>query len=390
MSHLYLDCSRGISGDMAVAALLDLGFPEVALRETVAALGLSGQVRLAVSATSRCCVGATGLAVSWDAPPPLRRLSDVLSLIEEGRLPAPVAAQAAATFRLLAAAEGRVHRVPPEEIHFHELGALDTLVDVVGFTAGLHHLGVTRVSASPVPWFRGRVATSHGPLPLPAPAVLELLRGATFFPGEAEEELVTPTGAALLATHAASFGPPPPLRLTAVGYGAGTRDGSLLRAVLGEEYPGATEAGWEEIVVLETNLDDLDPRLYPPLLERLLGEGALDAFLTPTLMKKGRPGTQLTALAPPAAAPALCDLLLRETSTLGVRVRPVRRRTAGRQIRPVETAYGTVRVKLSLLDGTVVGATPELEDCRILAQERSVPLKRVLAAAQAAAAALLP
>ncbi|MDA8066780.1 MAG: nickel pincer cofactor biosynthesis protein LarC [Thermaerobacter sp.] len=389
MRHLYLNCFDGISGDMALAALLDLGLPEAVLRDVLRALGLEHQVRLAVRATTQHSIGATALEVVCAAAQPLRRLSEILSLLGEAGLPDGVRERSAATFHLLVEAEGRVHGVSPAQVNLHELGALDTIVDVVGFAAGLDHLKIQAVSASPVPWFTGRIETEHGFLSLPAPAVLELLRGIPIVPGERAEEIVTPTGAALLVVHAGSFGPPPAFRLKSVGYGAGRRAGSLLRAVLGE-VEVAAEGSWEEIAVLETNLDDMDPRLYPPLLEQLLGAGALDAFATTVQMKKGRPGVQLTVLALPEKAGELCDLLLLETTSLGVRVQQLRRRVAAREIRRVDTAYGSVRVKLAMLAGRVVGANPELEDCRSLAQQRGVPLKVVMASAQAAAQAAYP
>ncbi len=376
---------------MALAALFDLGFPAKALRELLAALGLSDQVSFEAVPVRRLSVGATAMHLVLADTQPLRRLPEIVALLDNSPLPDRVRERAASVFRLLAQAEGRVHRIPPEEVHFHELGALDTIVDVVGFAAGLEYLAIEAVTASPLPWFGGQVEFSHGRLPLPAPAVLELLRGAPFWPGTREEELITPTGAALLREYAVTFGPPPPFRLVAVGYGAGQREGSLLRAIMGEAAGVEDNAeavlgeGWETIAVLESNLDDLDPRLYPPLLEGILAAGALDAYITPVQMKKGRPGVQVTVLSPLGKLGELGERLLRETTTLGVRVQQVQRRVAGRQTRRVETAYGPVRVKLAVLGGEVVGVNPEFEDCRVLAKDLGVPLKLVLAAAQVAA-----
>ena len=386
----YVDCPSGASGDMILGALLDAGLPLDELQEALRALPLAGytitaeRVRRGALAATQARVRTTG------EQQPARHLSDVLAIVQAAGLPAPVRERATRVFNRLAEAEARVHGITPEQVHFHEVGAVDAIVDVVGACLGLHLLGVREVYASPLPLGRGRVRSAHGTLPLPAPAVLELLAlaGAPTVPHAASVELVTPTGAAILTTLARFE--QPPLRLSRIGYGAGTREEpapNVLRLWLGQRDETAPRE--ERLLVLEANIDDMPAELFGHAMERLLEAGALDAWCTPLTMKKSRPGTLLSALCRPDERAALLDVVLRETSTFGVRVREITRYAAARELRRVETPFGPVSVKLKLLDGAPAGAAPEYEDCRRLAAERGVPLAQVYAAALAAATPLL-
>jgi pyridinium-3,5-bisthiocarboxylic acid mononucleotide nickel chelatase len=386
----YFDCPSGVSGDMILGALLDAGLPLDDLCAALSTLPLEGYT-LAAEPVRRGALGATRALVEVQREEHgQRRLRDVLEIIAAGGLPDPVKTRAGAVFERLAAAEAHVHRIAPDAVHFHEVGAVDAIVDVAGACVGLHLLGVREVYASPLPLGRGSVGTAHGPVPLPAPAVLELLARAKAptMPHEATLELVTPTGAAILTTLARFE--QPRLRLARIGYGAGGREQpepNVLRVWLGEREGGEMEG--EQLLVLEANVDDMPGELFGHALEFALAAGALDAWCTPLTMKKSRPAAMLSVLCRPTDRAALLGLLLRETSTFGVRVRDVTRYATAREAHPVETPFGAVQVKLKILDGAVAGAAPEYEDCRRLAAACGVPLPQVYAAALAAAAPLL-
>ncbi len=415
----YLDCPSGVSGDMLLGALLDAGLDADALRAVLATLPLpSDSYTLTAAPVRRGALGATQARVELARREHAHRhLSDVLDIIARSGVPEAVKESASAVFRRLAAAEAHVHRVTVEEVHFHEVGAVDAIVDIVGVCAGLHLLGVDELYCSPLPLGRGHVWTEHGLLPLPAPAVLQILAGADAptVPHAAELELVTPTGAALVA-DLARFAQPA-MRLERVGYGAGTRaepapnllrlwlghpisphlptlspsrDESVLppSPVRGRGVEGEGSESIETLVVLEANIDDMPAELFGYAVERLFAVGALDAWCSPLVMKKGRPATLLSALCRPNDRAAVLDVLMRETSTFGVRGYAVTRYAAGRETREAETPYGAVRVKLKVLDGVVAGLAPEYEDCRRVAAERGIALPLVYAAALAAAAPL--
>ena len=388
-SFAYFDCFAGVAGDMVLGALLDAGASERVLREGLDQLDLH-PFEVEVGAAVRGGIGATQVTVHAESRT-RRTWGDLRELLARAELAEPVRRRALATFAGLAEAEGRVHRVAPEEIHFHEVGAVDAVVDVVGAALLLHDLGVGEVWASPVATGRGLVRSEHGVLPVPAPAVLELLRGAPLHAGGVEAELTTPTGAAILAASVSRFGELPPLRLARVGYGAGSRIHrelpNLLRVILGERL--GQEPGGDGALVLEANIDDMTPELAPWVLDRLLEAGASDAWFTPVHMKKGRPGITLSVLCPPGAEAALRSVLWRETSTLGVRGLPVRKWMLERRIVEVEVLGGKARVKLGLDQGAVVNLAPEFADCAQLAAETGQPLKEVMARAQAAALAAL-
>jgi uncharacterized protein (TIGR00299 family) protein len=376
----HLDCVGGIAGDMLLAALLDAGASQDRLDAVPGYLGI-GAVEIRVTRVERHGIAALHVDVVPPADPPPRTWRRMRELVEAADLPAPAAARARAVLGRLAEAEAAVHGAPVDDVHFHELGGVDTLVDVCGAAVLLDDLGVERVTCSPLPVAHGLTGAAHGVLPLPAPATVELLRGAQITGEAGGKELVTPTGAALAVTLADSFGPPPPLVLESVGYGAGTDDPperpNLLRVLLGAPVPGAAC----EVVLLETNLDDLNPELVPDAVERCFAAGALDVWTSPVQMKKGRPGIVLSALARPAAERAVATAILEETSALGVRVSRLARYELERDERLVEVNGGTVRVKVGRLDGRVVNVAPEHDDCAAVARRSGRPVKAVWAEA---------
>lgn len=380
----YLDCIGGLAGDMLLAALLDAGAPTEALRGLPGRLGLA-EVEIRVSRVERHGIGATHVDVVPPPRPPERTWRGMRQLVEGADLPARVREGALRALGLLAQAEARVHGTPVDDVHFHELGGVDTLVDTCGASLLLGELGVERVVCSPLPLARGLTRAEHGVLPLPAPATVELLRGAQVRGVPGAEELVTPTGAALAVAFADAYGDVPAMTLERAGYGAGTSDfldrPNLLRVLLGT----AVAAERADVVLLETNLDDLSPELVPDAAERAFAAGALDVWTSPAQMKKGRPGFVVSALARPADEPAVARALLEETSALGLRVSRLRRYELEREERRVEVDGGTVRVKVGLLDGRVVNLAPEHDDCAALARRTGRPVKSVWAAALAAA-----
>ena len=379
----YLDCFSGISGDMLLGALVDAGLSLEVLKADLACLSLSGYDIKAAKVTKGGIAG-TQVSVEVREEQAHRGLHDILKIIDASSLPEETKETSRRIFTRLAEAEARVHNQPVEDVHFHEVGAVDAIVDVVGACCGLRRLGVTELYSSPLPLGGGWVNTAHGRLPVPAPATAELLKGALLYAGPVQAELVTPTGAAIVTTLCRNFGPMPPMTVSQVGWGAGARDlphPNLLRLFLGEP---AVKAAEQRLALLETNLDDMNPELFEHLMDRLLAAGALDVFYTPIVMKKSRPATLVSVLAEPEKVDALSAILFRETTTLGVRVQEVSRRCLERRSVEVETPYGRVRVKLGLLGAETVTAAPEYEDCRRIANERGVPLKGVYEAAQAA------
>jgi pyridinium-3,5-bisthiocarboxylic acid mononucleotide nickel chelatase len=393
----YLDCVGGVAGDMLLAALLDAGAPEQALREVPGRLGLE-HVELRVTRVQRHGIGALHLDVIADHDHHDRSWRSIREQLAAAELDDSVRSRSISVFERLAAVEGAIHGLPAEDVHFHELGAADTLVDVVGAVTLLERLDVARLECSPLPVGRGIVRAAHGSLPLPAPATASLLVDAPVFGVELEAELVTPTGAALVSTLADGWGVIPPMTLQRIGYGAGTADFSeranLVRVLLGLETPdqppadhgvGDLALGEHEVVLLETNLDDLSPELVPDAVQSCFAAGALDVWTVPVAMKKGRPGIVLCALARPEAQAAVARAILTETSSLGVRVASLRRYELERQLRKVEVEGGSVRVKLGMLDGRVVNVAPEHDDCAMIARSTGAPVKSVWAAALAAA-----
>lgn len=379
----YLDCVGGIAGDMLLAALLDAGASADLLRSVPERLRL-GPVEIRSERVERHGVGALHVEVVQPPSPPPRTWRAMRELVEAGDLPPRARARALGAFRRLAEAEAKIHGSDVDHVHFHELGGVDTLVDICGAALLLEELGVARVICSPLPYTRGLVEAAHGVLPVPAPATVELLRGAIVHGVEGTRELVTPTGAALAAELAESFGPPPALVLERVGYGSGSDDfperPNLLRVLLGTAVAPAAA-----VVLIETNLDDLIPELVPDAVERCFAAGALDVWTVPAQMKKGRPGLVLSALARPAAEEAVAAAILAETSALGVRISRLERRELEREERTVEVEGEPVRVKVGLLDGRVVNLAPEHDDCAAVARRSGRPVKSIWAEALARA-----
>ncbi|HEY7140846.1 MAG TPA: nickel pincer cofactor biosynthesis protein LarC [Methylomirabilota bacterium] len=380
MRIAYFDCPSGASGDMVLGALVDAGCELATLEAALGSLGVEGW-RLEARAVERGGLRGTHLVVRTEPARRFQTLGDMLRPISASRLPDAVKTRARAVLERLAEAEARVHQVPVEAVHFHEVGDLDTLVDVVGSVAGLDALGVDRVHVSPLPIGGGTVKTAHGLLPVPAPATAELLRGFPVYDNGVAAELVTPTGAAILTT----LGTPgrlPAMTLERIGWGAGTRElpvPNLLRVLLGETASEESSPGdVETLVTVETTIDDMSPQLYEPLVERLLAAGALDVYLTPVVMKRSRPGTVLTALAPPELAERLAELLFRETTTIGVRWGEVRRRRLPREMVRLPTTFGPVTFKVSTLGGRAVTVTPEFEEVRRIADAEGRPVREVL------------
>jgi len=411
MNIAYLDTPSGISGDIFLGCLLDAGWPLERLQAVVEALRLPpGSWRVDAQPVMKGPLQATLAVVEVEEGDAHRHLSDVTAIIRAGDLPTVVQKRAIGVFTRLAEAEAKVHGTTVEQIHFHEVGALDAIVDIVGVCAGLYELGIERLHASPLPLGHGWAQTMHGRIPLPAPATLELLAaaGVPTVPAPGPGELVTPTGAALLA-ELADFSQPR-MTLQRIGYGAGRKKfawPNVARLWIGEgvalgsrretktheeekkEYPPesaqSASSAFHSLVVIETNIDDMNPELYEPVRERLFGAGALDVWTTAIGMKKGRPGTLLSVLGAAEKESALARIVLRETTTLGVRVYPVTRHIAEREFWTVETVYGPVQVKVKILDGEAVGAKPEFDDCKRLADAAGVPVRMVYEAALAAA-----
>jgi uncharacterized protein (TIGR00299 family) protein len=380
----YLDCFSGISGDMLLGALVDAGLSMQTLREDLAKLPLSGYEVTAEQVTK---AGITGTQVQVKAghEHAHRGLDDILEIIGMAELPAEVTGPARRAFERLAEAEARVHGHSVEEVHFHEVGAVDAIVDIVGAFCGLYRLGIEEVYASPLPLGGGWVDTEHGRLPVPAPATVELLRGVPSYGGPVEAELVTPTGATIVTTAAKEFGLMPPMTIKAIGWGAGHKDLShpnMLRVFLGEPAVRPRE---QHLSVIETNIDDMNPELFGHVMEALFEAGALDVYYTPIVMKKSRPATLVSVLTETPLVDTLSEILFRETTTLGVRVSEVARRCLEREWREVQTQWGPVRIKVGRLNGEVVNVAPEYEDCARLAREKGVPAKAVWEAAREAA-----
>jgi hypothetical protein len=381
MKLAYFDCFSGISGDMTLGALLDAGCDLEHLRGELRGLQVPGW-DLSAEKVWKNGMAATFAQVKTEDQLKHRSLSAILEILKNSQLAAPVREHAAAIFHKLGEAEARVHDVPLEKIHFHEVGAVDAIVDIVGVCIGFHALGVEKFACSPLNVGGGTAKMAHGVLPVPAPATANLLQGKPTYSNGVQRELVTPTGAAIVATLCDSFGPQPAMSVAAIGYGAGTADlegqPNVLRIMIGEAVEKAVPGYDQEITVIEANLDDMNPQIYGYFQEKALAAGALDVFTTPVQMKKNRPGTLMTVLCRPSDVQALMALIFAETTTFGVRTYSAQRRVLPRESVKVATKFGEVRVKLSRVNGRVLHAAPEYDDCRKLAEEKNVPLQRVI------------
>jgi hypothetical protein len=427
--HLHLEPTSGIAGDMAVAALVDAGVPAKVVTDALGAMGVDG-LRVRFERRRRGAFVGRGFVVSWpgsarrsprhgDAHPhdhdglrphhdhdhghvqghgvaahghDHRDYAEVKRLLGRARLDADARALASDIFGRIAHVEAALHGTRVDRVTFHEVGAYDSIADVVGAAAAIAWLAPSSIGSLPPVVGTGRVRTAHGEMPVPAPATAALLRGVPVL-AEGHGELTTPTGAAIVAAIVDAFGPPPPLSIVAIGYGAGTREladrPNVLRVLVGARIGRAAAPAAGEIVRVEANLDDMSPQLVAPLLEALLEAGAVDVWSTPIVMKKGRPALEVTALAPPGALSKVQRAFFRHSTTLGVRLQPMARAVLARAFETVATPYGAVRVKLGALDGEILGAQPEFEDCRRLASRAQVPVRVVMAAATAAAHGLL-
>jgi pyridinium-3,5-bisthiocarboxylic acid mononucleotide nickel chelatase len=381
----YFDCFSGISGDMVLGALVDAGADLRQIERELRKLKLEGWA-LSAEKVKRRTIFATRVKVEASEQHHHRGLSVILRMIDEAGLAPRAAERARRIFTRLGEAEAYVHQEPIEKVHFHEVGAIDSIIDIVGAAIGFELLALDEFACSAFDVGSGQVKTAHGLLPVPAPATAELLRGAPTYSSGILRELVTPTGAAIATTLSTSYAQLPRMTLRAIGYGAGTADlvekANVLRLLVGENAVSEATEYWDApVTVIETNVDDMSPQLYGYFVDRALAAGVLDVFSTAVQMKKNRPGLLITILCESEDVSRVIDMVFRETTTIGVRTYEVRRKTLDRELVPVETEFGSVRVKLSLSEGLVMNAAPEYEDCQKIAMERGVPLKQVIAAA---------
>jgi uncharacterized protein (TIGR00299 family) protein len=411
---LYFDCFSGAAGDMVLGALIDAGVPLADVRGALGSLAVSAD-SVWTERVMRAGVSATKFHVRGEGPPldhahdheghdhhphhdqphthaheerhhgAHRSLADISALIDGSALSAPGKTRAKALFQTLGAAEAAIHGTSMDKVHLHEVGALDSIIDIVGTVFAIESLKVDRIVSSPLNVGSGSITSAHGLYPVPAPATMRLLAGVPIYSGAQKAEMVTPTGALLIQSYASAFGTIPAMKVQAIGYGAGSRDfadtPNVLRVLLGESDATAPS---HSVVVIEAEIDDMNPQIFGLLMDRLLGEGALDVFYTAIQMKKNRPGTLLTIVATPDARERLTATVFRETTTIGVRYREMTRECLDRETVTIETPLGTVRFKVARRDGEMLNASPEFDDCARIARERDVPLKDVQAAASKA------
>jgi len=391
MRVLYFDCFCGVSGDMLLASLLDLGADKQQVRAALDATRLTGY-ELKVEKVVKGGLAATSVTVDVaDQNSPERGLPDIETMIDQGDLNDELKRRSKSVFRRLAETEARIHNTTPERIHFHEVGAIDSIVDIVGGLAALETLKVDEVYCSPVHLGTGEVRCKHGTLPVPAPATVALLQGVPVYSRGIPTELTTPTGAALITTLAAEFGPVPPMRIEAAGYGAGKKDvaerPNVLRAIVGETAGEGAET--DLVAVLETTIDDMNPEYYPWLVDRLFEAGVKDVFLAPVIGKGGRPGTSVVVICDTGIVDKIAGVVFEETSSFGVRYRFESRMKLSRESREVDTIWGKAGVKIGRIGGKIVSVSPEYRECRRVAEREGVPLKRVYEEARAAARTIL-
>jgi pyridinium-3,5-bisthiocarboxylic acid mononucleotide nickel chelatase len=383
---LIMEPFSGISGDMMIGSLLDLGFNFDELKDKLSLLSLKGY-KLSCEKCTRSGITATKFDVEAGHSHHHRGFTDIRQMIESSGLSPWVKEKSIECFRRLAEAEGKIHGTTLEKVHFHEVGAVDSIIDIVGTMIALESFMPAQIFSAPINVGQGTLQCQHGTYPVPGPAAQELLKGIPVFTNEVTGELTTPTGAALLATLVDSFGPRPMVKLLSAGYGAGTRqtpgNANVLRISFGELTENASEkvSPEEKVAVIDATIDDMSPQIYGYFQEKALAAGALDVYSTPIQMKKNRPALKLTCICSVADLDRLAELVFRETTTIGIRYNYAHRKTLGREFHKVETGYGTVTMKVSLLDGKKVNFVPEFEDCRRLASENGVALKEVQAAA---------
>lgn len=386
----YFEMFSGISGNMVLGALIDLGLDPKSLESELNKLGLQNEYEIKIEKVSRSHIGGTYVDVhlhdhehehdhahdhAHDHDHHGRNLEDINKIIETSELSRTIKEKSKTIFLNLAKAEAKVHRTEINEIHFHEVGAVDAIVDIVGSVTGLELLGIDRIYASSINTGQGYVIAAHGKLPVPAPATMELLKNVPTYSSGTEKELTTPTGAAIITSLSAYFGPKPLMRVEKVGYGAGTYEieiPNLLRINVGN-----VEQGSKKMKVVETNIDDMNPQFYEYIMEKLFEKGALDVYFTPIQMKKNRPATKISVIVDAENLFKINEILLKETTTLGVRIFDIEREIVDRKIKEVETQFGKVKVKVGILDGKTVNIAPEYEECKKIAKEKGLPIKTV-------------
>jgi uncharacterized protein (TIGR00299 family) protein len=377
MKIAYFDCFSGASGDMILGALIDAGLSPRRLREELKKLHLPA-ITVKVKKVLKGGISATRVTVEGkDEKRPHRDLKEMLKIVDRSDLDQDVKTKSREIFERIASTEAEIHRSAKEKIHFHELGGLDSVVDICGAVCGLRQMEIDQIHVSKVNVGTGFVRCEHGLLPVPAPASLSLMKGKPIYSSGVDKELLTPTGAAILTTLGSSFGNLPPMKVESIGYGAGRDDlphPNVLRLMIGTSETAARE---ERVMVVETNIDDMNPQFYDYIMEQMLKMGVKEVFLTPVFMKKNRPATLLTAICSLEQMPVVTEFLFRETTTIGLRWREERRARADREVGLFNTKYGKIHFKLARWDGAVINVSPEYEDCKRLALERKIPLKEV-------------
>lgn len=377
MKTAYFDCFSGISGDMILAALLDAGLDETSFRAELAKLP-DIEFDLKISKVIKHGITASDVDVIIYEDHHHRRLKDIEDIITRSELSDSIKTGTIKVFQRLANAEAKIHGTTPDEVHFHEVGAVDAIVDITGTIIGLEMLGIEKVYASTLPMGHGFVKAAHGMIPIPAPATVELLTGIPVYSSGIEGELVTPTGAALISTIASGFGSIPSMTLQKTGYGAGKKDfgiPNVLRLLIGESVEKSQTIPSHKVGILETNIDDMNPEFYDSLFEKLFKAGALDVYISPVQMKKNRPASLLCAISSPDKVDILAEIILRNTTSFGVRISSAERRCLDRTWETVSTSYGEIRLKVGMLNGETITASPEYEDCKTAAQNHDIPLK---------------
>jgi uncharacterized protein (TIGR00299 family) protein len=390
MQIAYFDCFSGISGDMILGALIDAGLDLHQLEFELRKLNIPGYT-LNAQKTTRKGLSGTRFLVHTEEDHTERHLRDIEEIIDRSDLNNNIKASSKAIFNELARVEAMIHNKNPGEVHFHEIGGLDSIIDIVGSLLGLKLLGIETVYASRIPVGTGFVECDHGTLPLPAPAALELLKGIPIYASGIEKELVTPTGIVILKHVAKSFGVIPEIRIHQIGYGAGSRDlniPNLLRVWIGESKE-KREYEEDEVVLVETNIDDMNPEFFGYTSEKLLERGALDVFMTPIFMKKNRPGTLFSVLISPDKLDEMLSIIFAETTSLGIRFQRLERIKLPRELLTVETPFGSVRVKVSRIGEEIRNISPEYEDCKEIAAKQGIPLRKVYEVAEVAMRKLL-
>lgn len=383
MKIAYFDCFSGISGDMTVGALLDAGLKIETLEKELTKLGLSGY-QLEVDKVTKKGISATQFKVKIKEGGVERRFKDILTILEESKLDEGIKKETKKIFFNIAQAESKIHQKDIGEIHFHEIGGLDSIIDITSAVIGIKTLGIEEIYSSALPVGKGFVKCAHGVIPVPAPATLELLKNIPTYSGGIESEMITPTGAAIISTLAKSFGKRPLMKIERIGYGAGEKEftiPNLLRVCIGEKTLKdenlKDDYVSDEVVLIETNIDDMNPEFYDYIMDQLFSQGALDVFLTPIQMKKNRPAHMLSVIVYEQNLKEILEVLFSESTTLGVRVREIKRLRLNQQNFMAETKYGKIKVKVGMFKGEIKNIAPEYEDCKKMAKQHQVPLKEV-------------